>query len=122
MHLFGKGFAAFLSQGRQVNADDLTSSIRSQAQIRCQNSLFDSSDHRLFPRRDDERASIRYGDRGYLGQGHVGAVIIHFEMINNGGSGTAGAQFSEVLTQCFHAFGHADLCVFLDFNQGHGLT
>src|SRR5688572_14672576 len=106
--------APLLGHRRQRHADHLARRHGIQAEARVDDGLLDGRHHVLFPRRHDERSRVVDGDVGRLFHGHVRAVVLDHDVLEQARVRAARAQLAHVVLECFDAALHALLGFFLD--------
>src|SRR5215469_526289 len=106
--------APLLGERGHAYADHVARGGRHQAEIGSHDGLLDHRDHGFLPGRDGERAAVTQRHVGYLVERHLGAVVLHPQVVEHGGVGAASAQLGERVLKGIGAFVHARGSGFLD--------
>src|SRR5208337_1617428 len=103
-------FAALFRGRGDGNTHDLAVGGGIEAEVGGANGLVNERHGAGIPRRNHQHAGIGDSDVAKLIHGHERAVIIHADMIENGGVGAAGADTGEFLAKIVDSLFHANFC------------
>src|SRR5579884_3487629 len=89
--------AALLIHRRDSQADHLSVIVWIDAQVRFLNSLLNVNQHLLFPRLNNQKASLRDSHRSDLINGHRSAVVIDEDTLKQCGACASGTNTGEIM-------------------------
>ena len=106
-YLLGYFASTLLCELGDCQADDGAVVAGIEADVRFEDGLFDGADGAAVPGLNDDETGLRGTDGGELVEGRGGAVVVHLEVLYDGGAGAAGSDGGQVSPEGVHGLLHA---------------